>query len=329
MRTQQFPYRVIGMGQACIDFLIPVDEEFLQHNISGDKGGCIEIDIETLTAILNKAPTPPLVRTGGSCANTIKGLAGLGEKCALLSHVGSDPLGEFFIQRIQNLDITGFFTRSNQHTTQVLCLITPDGQRTMRFCEGPHHKMSDQFFHADYFNGVKLAHFDSYSLFNGHLLENGMLLAEKAKAKISLDLSSFEIVHKFSDRLKHLLTHYVDIVFANQDEVKALTGFEPVEGCLKLQEMCTLSVVLMGSEGCLVGHQGKVFHSPSFPAHVIDTTGAGDLFASGFLYGYLQDFPLNQCAKIGNCLGSAIVEIEGAELSPEMLKTLQATLEAF
>lgn len=320
--TSRSNYHVIGVGQACIDLLVHVDEEFLQ-NIPGEKGGCIGIDLEQLNDILKKIPAPPLISAGGSCANAIKGLAGLGETCAFLSHVGSDPLGEYFIEDIKKFDITGFFTRSQKHTTQVLCLITPDGQRTMRFCEGTSHEIFDQFLHIDYFKEIKLAHFDSYNLFNGHLLENAMNLAKKANAKISLDLSSFEIVHKFKETLNRLLTQYVNILFANQDEVKALTGLEPVEGCLKLQETCSISVVLMGNQGCLVGHQGEVFHSPTLPAHVVDTTGAGDLFASGFLYGYLQDYPLTRCAQIGNCLGRAIVEIQGAELPPERLKKMK------
>lgn len=320
----QHPYRVLGIGHACMDLLIPVEEEFLQC-ITGEKGGAQSICIDRLNQILDVLQKPYLA-TGGSCANTIKGLAGLGEKCAFLSHVGSDASGDHFIQYMKKLGIVGLFTKSEKPTAQVLCLITPDGQRTMRFYAGCSEEMSDHYLHSDYFKNVNLVHFDAYTLRNGDLVKRAMRLAKESNIKISMDLSSFEIVRQFQSQLIYLLKHYVDIVFANEDETKAMTGSETNEGCLKLQELCPIAVVLIGSKGCLVGHKGEVFHSPGFPAKLIDSTGAGDLFASGFLYGFLQGYPLKKCARMGNLLGSAIVEVQGAELPSEKLKNIQTTL---
>lgn len=317
-------HRVLGIGHACMDLLIPVKEEFLAH-VPGKKGGSQPIKFELLSHLLSLSDEKPHLATGGSCANTIKGLAGLGEKCAFLSHVGNDPLGEHFIQYMKKLGITGFFSKSIQPTAQVLCLITPDGQRTMRFCAGCSEEMSDDLLHPDYFK-VKLMHIDAYTMRNGNLVENVMKMAKEANVTVSIDLSSFEIIHQFHDSLKKLLLQYVDIVFANEDETKALTGLDPFEGCLKLQGICPIAVVLIGENGCLVGHKGEVFHSPGFPANVVDSTGAGDLFASGFLYGYLQGYPLTKCAEIGNRLGSAIVEVQGAELPLEKWEMIRSFL---
>jgi sugar/nucleoside kinase (ribokinase family) len=318
-------YRVLGIGHACIDILIPVNEEFLKH-IPGEKGGAEPIDFAQLNQILSTSQIPSHIATGGSSANTIKGLASLGEKCAFLSHVGSDPLGEHFVQYMKKLGIIGFFSKSELPTAQVLCFITPDGQRTMRFYPGCSEEVSDNFFNLDYFRGITLMHIDGYTMRNGNLAENVMRLAKEAKAKVSIDLSSFEVIRQFHEPLKKLLLQYIDIVFANEDETKELTRLGAYEGCLKLQEMCPIAVVLIGSKGCLVGHQGQVLHSPGFPTKVVDSTGAGDLFASGFLYGYLQGYALAQCARIGNRLGSAIVEVQGAELPPEKWKIVQAFL---
>lgn len=318
-------YRVLGIGHACMDLLIPVSEEFLTR-VPGEKGGAESIGIEQLNHILSISHTEPLLATGGSCANTIKGLASLGEKCAFISHVGIDPLGEHFTQYMKKLGIVGLFSKSIHPTAQVLCLITPDGQRTMRFCAGCSEEMSNHFLHPDYFKGVKLMHVDAYTMRNGGLVESVMQMAQEAKAKISMDVSCFEIVHQFHESLTNLLIQYVDIVFANEDETHALTGLPAFEGCLKLQEMCSIAIVLMGKEGCLVGYQGKVFHSPAFPANVVDSTGAGDLFASGFLYGYLQGYPLEKCAKMGNRLGNAIVEVQGAELPLEKWREVSPIL---
>jgi sugar/nucleoside kinase (ribokinase family) len=319
-------YRVLGVGHACIDLLIPVSEEFLMH-LPGKKGGAQPIGIEMLNDILAASQAKPHLATGGSCANTIKGLASLGERCAFLSQVGTDALGEHFMQYMKSLGIVGLFSKSIHPTAQVLCLITPDGQRTMRFYAGCSEEMSENYLHPNYFKGVTLLHIDAYTIRNGHLVESVMQLAKEANAKISIDLSSFELIHQFHGPLTQLLFQYVDIVFANEDETKALTRLDAFEGCFKLQQMCPIAVVLMGEKGCLVGHQGELLHSPAFPAQVIDTTGAGDLFASGFLYGYLQNYSLAKCARIGNRLGSAIIEVQGAELPAEKWKTVRPILD--
>lgn len=318
-------YRVLGIGHACMDILIPVKEEFLAH-VPGEKGGAQPIQFEQLSYILSLSQQKPHLATGGSCANTIKGLASLGEKCAFLSHVGQDALGEHFVQYMKQLGIVGLFSKSIHPTAQVLCLITPDGQRTMRFCAGCSAEMSAHFLHPNYFKDVKLMHIDAYTMYNGDLVERVMQMAKEANAKVSIDLSSFEIIRRFHEPLQKLLMQYVDIVFANEDETKSLTGLGAFEGCLKLQESCPIAVVLIGKEGCLVGHQGQVFHSPGFPAQVVDSTGAGDLFASGFLYGYLQGYSLQKCARLGNRLGSAIVEVQGAELPAEKWEMIRSLL---
>lgn len=322
---QHHPYHVLGVGAACMDLLICVNDDFLLH-VPGEKGGSQSIEIEKLNQILSYSPLTPNVATGGSCANTIKGLASLNEKCALLSHIGSDVLGEHFSHYMKKMGIVGLFSKSSGPTSRVLCLITPDGQRTMRFCAGCSEEMSDFFLHPDYFKGVKLVHLDAYTLRNGHLTRRAMQLAKEAHAKVSIDLSSFEIIREFHPLLLELIPQYADIVFANEDEIVTLTGqISPQEGCLKLQEMCSIAVVLMGKEGCLVGHQGQIMHSPAYPTQVVDSTGAGDFFASGFLYGCLHDYPLIKCARLGNLLGHAIVEVQGTELPAEKWQAIQMT----
>lgn len=320
------PYRILGIGDACIDLLIPVSEEFLAQ-VPGEKGGSQPIGIEDLNHILSASQTPPLIATGGSCANTIKGLAGLQEKCAFLSYTGYDPLGEHFSLNLKKWGILGLFTKSQLSTSVVLCLITPDGQRTMRFYAGCSMEMSEYFLHPDYFKGIELVHLDAYTFRRGNLTERAVALAKSSQAIASIDLSSFEVVREFKERMLTLLPEFT-VVFANEKETKELTGLEPLEGCLKLQEMCSIAVVLRGEKGCMVGHKGKIIHSPAFATHVVDSTGAGDLFASGFLYGILQGYSLEQCAKLGNRMGSAIVEVTGAELPPDKWEIMQKFLEA-
>jgi sugar/nucleoside kinase (ribokinase family) len=153
-----------------------------------------------------------------------------------------------------------------------------------------------------------------------------MKLAKEANCKVSIDLSDSWTVSRHKETLQYLLSNYVDIVFANEDEVLALTGLSPEDGCLKLQEICPIAVVTLGPDGCLVGHKDKIITVATYPATVLDTTGAGDLFACGFLYGYLHNYPLLACARIGNRLGSSIVEVIGAELPKEKWGEIQSFL---
>ncbi len=313
---QNRPYDILGVGSACMDVLIPVEDSFLAH-VPGEKGGSQAIEYTKLKHILALIESTPQIATGGSCANTMKGLRSLGASCALLTNIGPDSFGKHFADYMNQLGVIGLYSPSSLSTPCVLCLITPDGQRTMRFCPGCSAEMTEDILHPIYFQNVKLVHLDSYTARCGDLMRKTMQLAKAAGTLVSIDLSSFEIVREYHALLSELLPLYVDIVFANRDEVQALMGLSPEEGCLKLQEICSIAVVLMGSEGCLVGHQGQVLHSPAFPTQVVDSTGAGDLFASGFLHGYLQGYPLSVCARLGNRLGSAIVKVQGAELPAE------------
>jgi sugar/nucleoside kinase (ribokinase family) len=300
-----------------MDQLVHVSEEFLAQKVPGEKGGGDRLTREELNRIKEQLDTAPSLATGGSSANTIKGLAYLGEKCGLISHVGNDPLGEHITNYMKKIGVTTLFTRSCLPTTQVLCLITPDGQRTMRLHSGCSEEMNETFLHPDYFENVEIVHFATYSLHKANLVEVAMQLGREAQAKISLDLSSFEMVRKFHERIMNLLSNYVDIVFANEDEVFELLGLPPEEGCLKLQEICPIAVVMIGDKGCFIGSHGTVIHCPAFATEAIDSTGAGDFFASGFLYGYLNHYPLDKCGSLGNRFASEIVSIQGAELHPE------------
>jgi sugar/nucleoside kinase (ribokinase family) len=316
--------KILGVGTACIDLLIEVDEAFLRH-VPGAKGGAEPIELEALLQVIEKSGKVPILATGGSSANVIKGLASLGEKCALLSHLGKDPLGDFFLNSMEKLGIEGLYTFSSGPTARVLCLITPDGERTMRFCMQP-HSISDQFLHSHILQNVRLVHHEAYSLnletAVRDILPDLMGMAKKMKIINSLDLPSFEVVEEHHSPLAEILKQ-TDIVFANEEEAKAMMQCDPEEGCFKLQKSVPIAIVLMGKEGCLVGHQGKVLHVPTYPATVIDTTGAGDLFASGFLFGYLHDFSMEESAKLGHRLASAVVEVAGTNLPPEKWKEIK------
>ncbi|MCE2982776.1 MAG: adenosine kinase [Parachlamydia sp.] len=292
--------RVVGIGQACIDLLLEVDDSFLSH-VGGQKGGAEPLEFDAMEALIKKSGKTPLLAAGGSCANTMRGLSSLGEQCAFLTHLGSDPLGMFFQTEMEKQGIEGHYQYSIQPTGRVLCLITPDGQRTMRYFIPFHPPLQP----LEAFPNKKLIHHEAYSLQTSHF---------DLHPNNSLDLSSFEIVQSSHALLWQLIKSKVNILFGNSDEMHALTGCEPEEACMQIQGHCPIVIVLMGKDGCLVGSRGKTMHVPAYPAVAIDSTGAGDFFASGFLFGYLHGFALEKCARLGNRLGSAVVQVAGAQL---------------
>jgi sugar/nucleoside kinase (ribokinase family) len=307
-------YEVLGIGAAIVDSILHVSESFLAK-IPGRKGGMESISGDQFQAILNEYSAQPTFVPGGSAANVIRGLANLGNRCAFHCKVGPDAVADSFLKDLQNQGIRPILTYGNSATAQVISLVTPDGQRTCRSYLGAASEMRGSDFIEEEFKNVRLVHIEGYTLSYNDLTETAMKIAKKAGAKISLDLASFEIVEKHQETILELLKNYVDILLANQDEASVLTGLAPEQACECLRKICPIVVISMNKNGSRVGDQNSQFHCPAYPVIPIDSTGAGDLFASGFLHGYLKGKSLQECAHYGALLGAAVVQVEGAELS--------------
>lgn len=309
-------YKVLGVGAPCMDILINLDEESVKT--LGDIGGSIQIDSTYIQKLLGRFHEKDMIlATGGSASNTIRGLASLGHACGFYGRRGKDKLGDMFVEAIQKLGIVPLISVSNTSSTQVcLCLISPDGNRTMRCYPGAANDTPAAEISPDIFEGVNLVHLEGYSFYmkDTAYSETIMRMAKERGALVSIDLSSYELVTNCRARFLELIKKYVDIVFANAGEIKALTGLETFEGCNALKEICPIAVVMTGKEGCIVGSGSKIFRSPGRDVKVVDTTGAGDLFVSGFLHGMLQDLPLEVCAMYGNMTGGAVVSVYGAQI---------------
>ncbi|MBA3957972.1 MAG: adenosine kinase [Parachlamydiaceae bacterium] len=314
---------VIGIGAPIIDYILDVSETFIQQ-LPGAKGGMTIINHDAFNKILN-ACDPPTLRLGGSSANTVRGLASLGNACAFIGKTGRDEAGKAFYDGLKALGIPMLLKPVEQPTSQVLCLVTPDKERTMRAFLGASTGLTVEDLHPEFFKGVKLVHFEGYNLLNPALIRKAMMLAKKAGARVSLDLGSFEVVKANKGLIAELLTRYVDVVFANQDEVYALTGLKERRAGEVLKDFCSTVVVLMGEHGCWVMRDAHAIHRKAIPVEApVDTTGAGDLFASGFLHGYLQGLSLEECAHYGAMTGAAVVQVKGVELTQEQWSQLRA-----
>ena len=307
------PVEVLAIGSPFLDHIIPVSEDYLA-SLPGGKGGMEEVDFSTFKRIIATAGPRTNLASGGSGANTIKGLSYLGHKCALAGKIGNDDAGITFIESIEKSGVISYLMPSGIHTGQIACLITPDGERTFRDYFGAGEKLHPDELKDEFFEGVKLVHIEGYTLLNERLVVRAMELAKKHGAKISFDLASFELAAQFRPQIVHLLSHHVAILFANTLETRALTGLDPERGCSILSDLCDIAVVLMGKDGCWVGGEDGLVRCPAYPVDPLDTTGAGDLFAAGFLHGYLSGKSYAESAHYGALVAAEVVQVYGAEI---------------
>lgn len=308
------PYDVLGIGAPNLDHIVKVPADFLT-TLPGKKEGMKYIDYEEVWKLIQSTHKPEVSVAGGSACNTLKGLAHLGRHCALIGSIGNDPVAQLIKKNLQDNYVNLLLVETQIPTGHVVCLVDPEGKRTFRTYVGAGRELSAKDLEARHFNDLRLVHIEGYSLHNGaELVETAMHMAKRAGARVSFDLSAFEIVEQHQSIIQHLLDKYIDVLFSNEHEIHALTGREAAEAVRQLSHPGKVIVASIGRQGCWVAGKGQVSCFPAYPKEPVDTTGAGDLFASGFLHGYLSEAPIETCARYGAILGAAVVMEHGAEI---------------
>jgi sugar/nucleoside kinase (ribokinase family) len=305
---------VLTISDSIVDHILFVDENFIAK-LPGKRGGCSLINAEEFETLLNQCGATPQLMPGGSGINVIKGLAALDHHCALIVQVGNDATGEFFVNSLTDRGIRLIMQTLSSPTGKSACLVTPNGERTMRTFLGASGSNAQLSLREDDFNDVDLLHLEGYQLKHHKLVKNAIQLAKQRGALISVDLASFEVVKAEKLFIESLLKEQaIDLLFANQDEAMALTGLSAREACADLASHCSVAIVTMGEKGCYVQQGEHAFHHPAFSVPTLDTTGAGDLFTSGFLHGFLHQWDTVDCAWMGSTLASEVVQVIGAEI---------------
>jgi sugar/nucleoside kinase (ribokinase family) len=310
-------FTIIGVGSPIVDAIAQVPDNFIEQ-IDGDKGGMVLVDATAIETLLKSIPGQTVKAPGGSAGNTLFTLARMGNNTSFLGKIGNCSEGEFYRQQFTQLggDCSRFKV-GEQANGQCVSLVTPDGERTMRTNLGAAMTLAPEEISAADFAGCNHAHIEGYLLFNEALMMRVLESAKAAGCTISLDLASFEVVRATSAILPTILRDYVDIVFANEEEAEAFTGIKDDYRAIatKLAEYCDIAAVKVGSHGSYIAHRGEVTKiEPMHAAKVIDTTGAGDLWAAGFLHGWSHQLKHAQSAKIGSILGAAVVQVQGSVL---------------
>lgn len=318
-------YQVLGLSAAIIDHYFFVTDEQLQA-MSQEKGGWAPIDYSTLASILVKNKGATKMVPGGSGANVIKGLSHLGEKCAMIGKIGSDDKGEYYLNKMKELGVTPLLRKGTLPTGQAVCLITPDGERTFRTYLGASHSLSDLEFDPDIFEKTRLFHIEGYQLVDPDLVIRTLKIAKQAGLVISMDLANVEIVRRNKEFIHDILDKYIDILFCNEREAKEITGLPASSACDKLSAFCEVAVVTMSERGSWVRRGNEKVYMEALSVNAIDTTGAGDLYASGFLHGYLHNAPLKKCAWLGAYVAAQVVKRIGAEIPVGVWEDIRQTI---
>jgi sugar/nucleoside kinase (ribokinase family) len=274
------------------------------------------VDDAEMGRIVSLLDTPPALSTGGSAANATFNAARLGLSTAFIGKVGNDGLATAFVERFRSagVDVTRF-KHGSVANARCLALVTPDAQRTMRTSLGAAMTLSPAEVSPEDFRSVRHAHIEGYLVFNHALCEAVLNSARAAGCTISLDLSSFEVVNGSRDWMFRQFGHGIDIVFANEDEIRALfpgRGSDYKALALELASHDVIAAVKMGREGAWIAEGSEVHRIP--PVHladVVDTNGAGDAWAAGFLFGHLRGRPLSACGAIASIMGSETVRHMG------------------
>ena len=308
------PYKILGIGTPIIDSTFFVSDTFIK-TLPGQKGTSIEVSKEQFESILIPFKNGENnLNLGGSATNTLKGLSKLGSHCALFGSIGNDLLGKYFEQSLKEKGITPLLKCNKEMTAQVACFVTQDKERTMLSYQATSSELNPSDLKPELFKGVQLVHVEGYLMTNEPFLREALTLAKEAKTLISFDLSSLNLVHRYKKQLIDYLASFVDIVFANQEEAFALTAKESKEGCLILKNLSEIAVVTLGALGAFAAREDNIIFHPSIKTDVIDTTGAGDLFAAGFLHGLLNKKSLLECTRYGTLLSSHVIQNIGAEI---------------
>jgi sugar/nucleoside kinase (ribokinase family) len=333
--------KVLGLGNALVDIMTLLDHDDYLPQFNLPKGSMILVDAHQSHKIYDETiHLQKTIRSGGSAANTIHGLANLGVETGFIGKIGTDEMGKVFHDDMVNAGINAHLSQSHIATGRSIALVSPDTERTFATYLGAAVELNRHDLSSELFSRYDFFHIEGYIVQNHSLLEAALKMAREKNMMISLDLASYNVVDQNRDFLGDMLKKYVDVVFANEDEARSLTGHEPEKALEELLVMCDTAVVKVGKEGSLVGSsqsavgswqfavgssqlavgsskfagRGQRFKIGVIPVTSIDTTGAGDLYASGFLYGMVNGFDLEKCGTIGSILAGKVIEVIGPKL---------------
>lgn len=307
--------KILGMGNALTDVLATLQSDTIIQEAGLLKGGMELIDIDRLEKLKQLFSTIHTSRAcGGSAANAITGLTHLGIDTGFIGKVGRDDLGRFYEQDLLDNGIESHLQKSDTRSGCAMTFISPDGERTFGTYLGAAATLSATDLSAEMFRGYDLLHIEGYLVQDPALIREAVRLAKSQGLKISLDMASYNVIKQQPEFSRELVTGYADIVFANEEEALAYTGQPPRQAVEEIARQCDIAVVKCGKEGSFIQQGDTLLHIDALPVQCLDSTGAGDLYAAGFLYGLATGCSLEQAGRIGTLLAGNVIEVIGPRM---------------
>jgi sugar/nucleoside kinase (ribokinase family) len=310
--------KILGIGNALVDILVQLPNDEPLHKLELPKGSMQLIDQTTMkrisdaTSLLEKH-----VATGGSASNTSVALARLGCNVGFIGKVGHDELGSFYSDDLTNNNVTPHLLKSDLPSGRCNVLISTDSERTMATYLGAAVTLNADDLNIETFRQYDILHIEGYLVQNYNLITRAGQLAKEAGLTVSIDLASYNIVAENINFLQDFVAKYVDIVFANEEEATAFTKLPAEQAVHVIAQQASLAIVKVGAKGSYIKQGDTLLHIPAEKVKPIDTTGAGDVYAAGFLYGNANNLPLSRCAEIGTLCAAQVIEEIGAKITPE------------
>lgn len=301
-----------------MDIVVQLPNEKVLTSNNLPKGSMTLVDeatsksLDDQTAAFEKVLTP-----GGSVANTIHGLAYLGAESGFIGKVGEDELGNHYYNELKKIGAEPVLLKSKNKTGVAMGLISEDGERTFGTHLGAAIDLTPADLSEEFFKNYEIAYIEGYLVQNHDLVRRAAEIAKSLGMKIAIDLASYNVVEENLDFLKEITTKYIDIIFANEEEAKAFTGKEPEEAIHIFGELCEIAVVKIGSKGSIIKRGNEKIIVETIGNKCLDSTGAGDLYAAGFLYGLTKNYSLKSCAEIGSITAGNVITIYGARMNDE------------
>jgi len=311
-------YDVVGIGNALLDIVYNVDNN-TPSQLGLIKGEMKLIDKEESEKILNLLDSyKPTINPGGSSCNTMAGVSNFGSKSAFIGKIGNDKNGEIYESETINSGTTPKLNKHNNEITgHAITIITPDGERTFAVHLGASLHLEENDLSEQILMNTKIIHIEGYNL--EEPLRQQMLhavkIAKKNNVKISIDLSDAGVIQRNYDFFKEFVKEHVDILFANEDEALAFTGKDPESALHDIAEHTEIAIVKLGKNGSLIKANNQVYKIEAVKTKIINTNGAGDMYAAGILHGIVNNHNLEQAGNLASLFAAKVVNNQSTRLS--------------
>ncbi len=321
--------KVLGIGNALVDILVKIPNENILQEFGLTRGSMRLVNSQQFMDIYNSiVDLNPSIVSGGSVANTIGGLANLGIQTTMVGKIGDNEFGKILIDDITKSGVEAhLLTTSDSFTGSCISLISPDSERTLATCLGASADLSVADINPDIFKGYTHFYTEGYLVQNHSLIESILRMSHENGLITCLDLASYNIAEEDHDFIEDLVRKYVNVVFANEEEATTFTGKEDLEALNDIAEMADTVVLKQGCRGSLVKYQGKTVRVGTTRVKTIDTTGAGDLYSAGFIFGMINGMDAEHCAIAGAIVSGNVIEVIGTKMDIRRWSKIRSQLQ--